>query len=402
MPHRSRSASILPQEIIDIIVGFAANIAFVELCDTQHYKYPNFSDAAISSSISRKLNESPTSSIFCGEEIACQSYPISYSSTVTLQLPVVCPGSNLYPRETFIFFRELRKRQSFFKPKTFCIRDSYRMMPHLICHEGPVRKQPDHPCLITALSETFSTVTKLDLYTPLISKCCSDIHRIIFSLKELQELDIHYELLDSLAKGVYCMPEGLHALHFNALLHPVGDGLNFVVDWLRLHPSLRQMRYISVNIQPATHPGGVIDLTRHTQLHWLCFQIPKMKDLAWEPVSDSILRTLRTATWLHGSLEIQVDASNFCDERMNWWHSLGKALSLLPQDAVVKLRMVYMDGTKKGNEKDIVKKVFQDAAIHRQVSFRSERHAIWVLGEQDGCFGFPVLDIWKYITVEVE
>uniref|UniRef100_A0A0W0F4D3 Uncharacterized protein n=1 Tax=Moniliophthora roreri TaxID=221103 RepID=A0A0W0F4D3_MONRR len=178
---------------------------------------------------------------------------LSLLSTITLKLPIACVGSIAnYPELMFTFLDELAKRKEFFRPKTLNIQDNLWKLPHhsCICHPS---------LLVWAIVEAFSTITHLNFDAPIEPDCCSNLDHLMFFFNELRELDIwYYWPALSLTNGGglhgYRIPESLRTLQFNTPLYFPGDHLDRTLDWLKLHPPLRQMRRLSfVNAAPSSH-----------------------------------------------------------------------------------------------------------------------------------------------------
>ncbi|ESK88127.1 hypothetical protein Moror_5612 [Moniliophthora roreri MCA 2997] len=357
---------------------------------------------------------------------------LSLLSTITLKLPIACVGSIAnYPELMFTFLDELAKRKEFFRPKTLNIQDNLWKLPHhsCICHPS---------LLVWAIVEAFSTITHLNFDAPIEPDCCSNLDHLMFFFNELRELDIwYYWPALSLTNGGglhgYRIPESLRTLQFNTPLYFPGDHLDRTLDWLKLHPPLRQMRRLSfVNAAPSSHAviqaladicpdldalflsygdgdiirkaADVIDLSHNKQLGRLCFQIPKfpiLSSVCEEAILETILHTVQTATSLSGSLEILIDASHLSFKKEHWWSLLGKAVSALPQHVVCQVRIVY--GFEGEIGEGIIRSLLQNLAPRRRILFRSEESATWSY-EPRGWQDFEVADqsTWKSIAVEDE
>ncbi|KAI3615207.1 hypothetical protein WG66_003681 [Moniliophthora roreri] len=461
MPH-------LPAEIIDIIVGFATDVTVVQeyprphymepylhsferrersslrslslvsrnwlpACRREHFKRHNFVfDTQEPEQISDFLN------ILRGrDQLPDLPHILSFIVTITLNTPIAWDRSIArYPEQILALFDELAKRKDIFRPRTLRIHDDIWKLPNQsgICHQSD---------LISAISETFPTITQFHLDTNISDGCSTNLDHLVFFFKELQELDLTWWSIFSSPDGdgslhTYRFPEGLRALQYSDLFSLPNDALEPTLNWLQSHPPLRQMRRLSfVNAVPSSRAviqafinicpnldtlylfywggdminetTGPIDLSHNKHLDRLCFYIPEFRNIYSDCVDEvwkTILFTVGTATLLRGSLEILVDARHFRERAIPWWYSLGEAMSALPQDVVLKVRVIHGYGYRFEQERrrKIIRRVIRHLSKHRRILFCSVERTAWC-HKPRGWDEFEVADQctqWKTIADEDE
>ncbi|ESK88128.1 hypothetical protein Moror_5613 [Moniliophthora roreri MCA 2997] len=462
MPH-------LPAEIIEIIVGFATDVTVVQGYQHRHYMEPYFQRLRkceilhTLSLVSRNwlpacrrghfkrndvvfdVQESQNISDFLDilrgrDQLPNLPHILSFFVTITLNTPIACAGSIArYPEEVFNFLDELAQRKEFFRPRTLCIYDNLVKLPDQggICHRSD---------LISAIAKTFPTITEFHFGTNVFDGFYTNFDHLVFFFKEIQELDVRCWSISSSPNDdgnlhTYRFPEGLRALQYSDPFFIPSDNLESTLSWLQSHPPLRQMRRLSfvkavpssraviqgfINICPnldtfylscwngdKTHETtGVIDLSHNKDLNRLCFYIPGFGNtnsdfsVREEALLNTILLTVRTATSLRGSLEFLVDASYFCERAISWWYSLGEAISALPQDVLVKIRMDYGSGFLFGRAKgeSIIRRGFRNLLKHRRFLFSTEGRDGWLYKPRGWDDFEEVADqyTWKTIAIEDE
>uniref|UniRef100_A0A0W0F400 F-box domain-containing protein n=1 Tax=Moniliophthora roreri TaxID=221103 RepID=A0A0W0F400_MONRR len=461
MPH-------LPAEIIDIIVGFATDVTVVQgyqdprymglylqrlrkilctlslvsrnwlpACRRELFKCHNVVfDVQESQKISDFLD------VLRGrDQLPNLPHILSFIVTITLDIPIAWDRSiPRYPEEIFNLLDELAKRKEFFRPRTLGIYDNLVQLPAQsdICYRSD---------LISTIAKTFPTITQFHcLGTNVFDGCYTNFDHLVFFFKELQELDVRCWSISSSPDDdgslhTYRFPEGLRALQYSDLFSLPNDALEPTLNWLRSHPPLRQMRRLLftdavpagrtviqgfINICPnldalylcywdgwrMDESTSAIDLSHNKNLDRLCFYIPRFGDtnsasIRKEALLNTILLTVRTATSLRGSLEFLVDTRHFRERAISWWYSLGEAISALPHDVVIKVRMDHQTGHIFRQEKGegIIRKGFRNLLKkHRRILFSSERREEW-LYKPRGWDDFEEVAeqcTWKTIVIEDE
>uniref|UniRef100_A0A0W0F494 Uncharacterized protein n=1 Tax=Moniliophthora roreri TaxID=221103 RepID=A0A0W0F494_MONRR len=348
---------------------------------------------------------------------------LSFLVAITFIIPVTYVGSIAqFPEETLKFLDELAKRKMFFRPRTLCIDHNLVKLPDQsgICHRSD---------LISAIAKTFPTITQFHLDTNVSDGCYNNLDHLVFFFKELQELDVRCWLISSSPHDdgslyPYRFPEGLRALQYSDLFS-LPDYDSPTLNWLQSHPPLRQMRrLLFIDAVPSSHAviqafinicpnldtlclsycardqmdetTGVIDLSHSKDLDRLCLHIPGFGIT----YSDSVRKDLVLNS-------ILFTASQFCERAIDWWYSLGEAISALPQDVVIKVRMDHQTGNIFRQEKGegIIRMAFRNLLKkHRRILFSSERREEW-LYKPRGWDDFEEVAeqcTWKTIVIEDE